>query len=582
MHTKINLNRSKNTANKWIWKVSGKGKLNIVILLLLQTILGASDLGFAWLLRGIIDQAVAKNKQQLYIYSSLLFGIIVFQIILRAVDRFLEEYTKSTMENCFKQRLFSSLLNKDYASVTAVHSGEWMNRLTSDTTTVAEGLVLILPNAIGMIVKMIGAILSISILIPRLGLLLIPGGAFVILLTYGFRKLLKKLHKQIREADGALRVFLSERLSSLLIVRSFACEKQTINEAENLMLNHKAARMRRNRFSNVFNIGFATLMNGAYISAAIYCAYGILTDTMSYGTLTATLQLIGQVQSPFANITGYLPKYYAMLASAERLMEVERYSDVAINNFMKSNEIRKFYENEFNSIGLKNAKFTYMAPIKNNGDFSNSKDNMPVIMENINLNISKGQFVALTGQSGCGKSTLLKLLMYLYPLDKGSCYIRKNDGTEIISDNTYARLFAYVPQGNHLMTGSIREIISFSDKDKMQDESAIMRALHIACADKFVTELKNGIDTLLGERGLGLSEGQMQRIAIARAIFSDNPILLLDESTSALDEDTEQQVLENLRSMTDKTVLIITHRPAALDVCDRQLIMSKNGLSEKR
>lgn len=577
----MNLNKQKNTANKWIWKVSGKGKLNIVILLLLQTILGASDLGFAWLLRGIIDQAVAKNRQQLYFYSALLIGIIISQITLRAVERFLEEYTKSTMENCFKQRLFSSLLNKDYASVTAVHSGEWMNRLTSDTVTVAEGLVLILPNAIGMIVKMMGAILSISILIPRLGLLLIPGGAFVILLTYGLRKLLKKLHKQIREADGALRVFLSERLSSLLIVRSFACEQQTINEAENLMLNHKAARMRRNRFSNAFNIGFATLMNGAYISFAIYCAYGILMGTMSYGTFTAILQLVGQIQSPFANITGYLPKYYAMIASAERLMEAESYADVAVNGFMESSDIHKFYENEFDSIGLKNAKFTYMAPVKNKEDFPNSKNNMPVIMENINLNISKGQYVALTGQSGCGKSTLLKLLMYLYPLDEGNSYIRKNDGKEIISDSSYACLFAYVPQGNHLMTGTIREIISFSDKDKMQDERAIMRALRIACADKFVNKLKNGIDTFLGERGLGLSEGQMQRIAIARAIFSDNPILLLDESTSALDEDTEQQVLENLRSMTDKTVLIITHRPAALAVCDRQLIMSKDGLSEK-
>ena len=184
---------------------------------------------------------------------------------------------------------------------------------------------------------------------------------------------------------------------------------------------------------------------------------------------------------------------------------------------------------------------------------------MPTVLKDYSLMIRKGEFVAFTGPSGCGKSTVLKLLMGLYTVDAGEVY-----GCD-------RSMFAYVPQGNQLMSGSIRDIITFSDKNRTGDEAGIHRALQIACADGFISELEHGIDTLLGERGLGLSEGQMQRLAIARAIYSDRPVLLLDEATSALDAGTEEAVLWNLRSMTDKTVIIVTHRPAALKLCDRQV-----------
>ena len=169
--------------------------------------------------------------------------------------------------------------------------------------------------------------------------------------------------------------------------------------------------------------------------------------------------------------------------------------------------------------------------------------------------------MAFTGASGCGKSTVLKLLLGLYKPQAGS----------VTPDESYKRLFAYVPQGNHLMSGSIRSVVAFADPGEQGNEERINNALSLACCD-FVSELPRGADTLLGERGLGLSEGQMQRLAIARAIFSESPILILDEATSALDADTERKVLENIKSMTDKTVIIVTHRPAALAVCDRQIV----------
>ena len=201
---------------------------------------------------------------------------------------------------------------------------------------------------------------------------------------------------------------------------------------------------------------------------------------------------------------------------------------------------------------------------------------MPVVLSGFQLEIGKGEYVAFTGPSGCGKSTALKLLMCLYPLDSGEYYLRTRQGEQPFVSQ-WRSLFAYVPQGNQLMSGTIREIIAFGDQEKMRQEAALRRALQIACADGFVGELEQGLDTLLGERGAGISEGQMQRLAIARAVFSGRPILLLDEATSSLDEETEAKVLQNLQAMTDQTVVIVTHRPAALSICDKNVVFGEKA-----
>ncbi|MDD3279907.1 MAG: ABC transporter ATP-binding protein [Lachnospiraceae bacterium] len=573
---------------RWISDVAGKKKLYIVILLLVQVVLGISSVFYAFILRGLIDAAVAGNREKFFLTIAAFAGLVLFQILLRAVNRFLEEYSRATVENCFKSRLLSFLLREDYGKITAIHSGEWMNRLTSDTVVVADGLAQIIPGVAGMLVKMCGALVMILVLEPRFGYILIPGGVLLVILTYGFRKVLKGFHKRMQEADGTLRVFLQERLASMLVVRAFVKEEQTMQEAGELMEEHKKARMKKNHFSNVCNIGFGGVMQGAYVLGAGVCGYGILMGTMSYGTLMAILQLIGQIQSPFANITGYLPKYYAMLASAERLREVElfSYGDAVTGmedasdgscNIMSISRIQDFYRTHMTAILLKHASFTY-EPLS-----EASTQELPVVLRDLNLTIQKGDYIAFTGPSGCGKSTVLKLLMCLYQLDEGACdlEVQGMEALRLPLDQTYRRLFAYVPQGNRLMSGTIREIVAFSDKAGMKQDDHIWKALEIACAKEFVSELAQGIDTLLGERGMGLSEGQMQRIAIARAVFADNPILMLDESTSALDEATETRLLRHLRSMTDKTVLIVTHRPAVLAICDKEICFSQAGVKEK-
>lgn len=559
----------------WISRVAGKKKIYIGSLLFLQIILGMSGVWYAVILKDMIDQAVGKNHRGFFTGLAVFAGLAISQTLLRAINRLLTEHAKASMENRFKERLFCLLLSYDYGTVSAVHSGEWMNRMTSDTVVVGDSLAQIVPGVGGMLAKMVGALAMIVILVPIFAYVLIPGGILLIVLTYLFRKKLKELHKCVQEADGALRVFLQETLGSMLVVRAFVKEDQTLRAATEKMENHKLARMKRNKLSNMANVGFSSIMQGAYVLGAGICGYGILMGTMSYGTLMAILQLIGQVQSPFANITSYLPRYYTMLASAERLMEVEAYP-LATGNIHEGvkaqGEIQRFYENDFRELSLEGAYFTYQPPVED------AQSPMPVVLEDVNLTIKKGEYLALTGPSGCGKSTILKLLMCLYPLDQGTISLNK----QMPLNASYRRLFAYVPQGNHLMSGTIGQIVAFLDGVGRDEEDRIWKALHIACAKDFVKDLTLGLDTLLGEGGLGLSEGQMQRIAIARALYSDSPILMLDEATSGLDEEIEKQLLTNLRAMTDKTVLIVTHRSAVLAICDKEIMFAQGKVGVRK
>ena len=249
---------------QWMSHVAGLKQIYIGVLLLIQILLGVSGVFFALFLSYMIDGASAGKRDVFLRYALAFVGLVAVQIALRAIARFLTEYTKVSLENRFKERLFSALLTKDFESVNGVHTGEWLNRLTSDVTVVTGGMVEILPGLSGMVVKLAAAVVMLLVLEPRFGYFLIPGGIFLLLFTYAFRRKLKRMHKRIQETDGEVRILFQEYLESLLVVRSYGMEDMAREEARGKMKTFKKAVLQRNHFSNLCNIGFGIIMHGAY------------------------------------------------------------------------------------------------------------------------------------------------------------------------------------------------------------------------------------------------------------------------------------------------------------------------------
>ena len=544
----------------WLWRTPGRKKGYVAALTAVQVLIGIGGVVYALLTRNVINSAVDQNSGAFWHYAVLLILLTAVQILLNVINRWLTERSKASLENLFKQQLTEAILRKEYAEVSAVHSGEWMNRLTNDTRIVAENYTELIPGLSGMGVRLVAAIAMLIVLDSHFAAILLPGGAAMIALAFLLRRALKRLHTRMQESDGRLRIFLQECIGNLMIVKSYTAEEQAEHEAGNRMHAHLRERMRKNHLSNLCTTGLAVAINAMYVYGIIYCARGIAAGSVSYGTLTAVMQLIAQIQGPISGISGYLPRWFAMLASAERLMEAEQLADEQTEERISPAQIRDYYNDRFRSLCLRDVCFSYAG------------EDRQEILKNLTLEIRKGETVAFCGHSGCGKSTVLKLLLGMYPPDSGEITV---DGQPLTAG--WRGLFAYVPQGNALLHGTIRDIVSFADPAHAGDEERLGRALRTACAEEFVSGLEQGADTELGERGAGLSEGQMQRLAIARAIFSGRPVLLLDESTSALDAETEELLLKNLRGLADRTVIIVTHRPAALAICDRVLRFTEEG-----
>ena len=547
---------------RWLWRILAGTRWEVLCLLVLNVLSGGSGVALAWTLRNMIDRAVARDGAGFLRQGGLFLGVILLQLLLGALIRRTHEHASVTLENRLKKRLFETLLYKDYAAVTAVHTEEWMNRLVSDTTVTAGAIVSIVPQASGMLVMLVSAVSAVLVMLRAAVWAIVPAGVAISLMGYLFRKKLKVLHKDIRAADGRVRVTLSERLSELMIVRSFRREQTAVRQGEAAMEAYRAARMRRNRFANLASFAYGLLMRSLYAGAAVYCGYGILKGTVSYGTFVAVLQLVGQIQTPFANLSTYIPQYYAMIASAERLMEAEGFADDCPEGQLPQPKIDELYSRSFRGLRFEDVSFAYT-----------DRAEPTRVLQHVTVTGQKGEIIVVAGPSGQGKSTLLKLLLCLYPVSGGRRLLVTAAGEKPLTA-AHRGLFAYVPQGNRIFSGTVREALTFGDED-VPDE-AIWRALDIAAAD-FVRELPEGLDAMLGERGAGLSEGQLQRLAVARAILSGHPILLLDEATSALDERTEARLLDNLKRMTDKTVLIVTHRPRVRAISDRVWVLREDG-----
>ena len=548
---------------KWIIQLTGKYLWSIALLCLFVVALTLADVVQALAMANFLDFAAAGDKAGFLRWFAIFFALIFFQLLGGAARSLLQQSVSNKMYNSARLRFFRTALTREYCTLQDKKSGELMQLISSDTSIVV-GTILGLPMEVcSLITRLVGASLCLTFLQGKLALLLL--GCFVVMIAAGLplRKFVRKYHKLLMEAGGKILNVHQEALNNLLIIRAFQATEGVLRTAKDRMDVYRKVMLRKAWISQIIHSGSSTAINVAYIVGMLWCGIGIVGGTVSYGTFTAVWQLIGQITGPAMQFSGILPQYYTMTASAERLQALENLAE----------------EEQNTACDWEKAAQTFTAICSEHLTFSYDNTAQNTILNDLTFTINRGDFIAITGESGIGKSTFLKLLLGIYRPATPSITVRLSDGDAIPLDTGVRKMVSYVPQGNFLMSGTIREAVHFWQGDCIDDEK-LRKACRIAEADGFIEALEQGCETPLGERGAGLSEGQLQRLAIARAIYSGKPVLLLDEATSALDEQTEAKVLDNLQQLKNRTVIIVTHRKAALDICNRIVEMDAGRIRE--
>ncbi len=536
---------------KWIIKTSKGSWLFVFLYAVLSAALAYFGILTAYGTKDVVNGAAGRDFELLKHGAIYLLVLVLLQITLKIFNSNMFERARAKIEIKIRTSVFESIIKKDYSEISKHHSGDLLNRLTSDVQTICDGITGLVPNVVSLLTKLISAVVIMVSLDWIFAVIFLAGGGLIAITTVFFRKYLKNIHKKAQEADGKVRSFFQESIASALVIKVFNAYRQIADKARLLQEDNYRIRIKRATISIFANTGIQMAFSLGYLFAMVLGGFRVYRGVIDIGELTAILQLVNQIQSPLSALAGVIPTFYAVIASAERIIEIENYDD-ELEAEDDIDDRYDYYEQ------LKCIKF----------DDITFKYNRDYIFENASATIEKGDFAAITGISGIGKSTLLKLLLgVMYP-EKGTIKLVTESGERQVDRDT-RKLFSYVPQGNMLLSGTLRENITFMCEGKTDEE--IERAVKLSCSDDFVSQLPDGLETVVGERGLGLSEGQIQRIAIARAILYDAPILLLDEATSALDEATEERLLKNLRGLENRTCIIITHKPAALNVCNKEI-----------
>lgn len=548
----------KNKSLLWIKKSAGKNLYAVLALAVLGMLYSYVGVRFALASKNAIDSAVYRDN--MFVSRVVIIAVLlVSQLLLSVAYNYLGAYVSGKMSINMREKVFGTLINKDWQQLVSFHSGDLMNRIYNDVGVIINGIMGIVPNGAMLVSKAVCSFAALYVLDPQFALICLCACPVIFILARFYSKRMKKLHKACQESDGKIRSFMLESLQNSLVIKSFRGENVVTEKSRHMQQGNFRLHIKRNNISIAANIAFYIAITVGYYFALVWCAYKISAGLMTIGTLTAVLQLFAQLETPFRSISGLFPQFYNMIASAERLIELE-----------DANEPE--YE-QLNAAAL----YDKMEYIQAEGlCFSYDRDN--VVMDNAGFRIEKGDFIAIAGISGIGKSTLLKIILGIIKPDSGAIYIKTNNEQIPLSANTRS-MFAYVPQENMILSGTLRENIAFFMKEP--EEKRIREAAAAADILEFIDGLPDGFDTVVGEKGLGLSEGQIQRIAIARALYYDAPVLLLDEATSALDEATEARVLANLHGMRDKMCIIVSHKQAALDLCDKRLDIEEGKVTIK-
>lgn len=539
---------------KWIYKSCGKRSREGVVLVALNAWSALCVTLFAMLSKIVMDNAESQNREALIKNVIILFLLIASQIISRIISSYIEAISQGKAEIALKTRIFSSIIYGTYADSAERHSGDLMTRLTADVLAVSDTYVHIVPALTAYAVRIFTGAAALFMLDRRFALIFIACGILVIITAALLRKTLKNLHRRVQERDSRVRSFMQEMLENLFAIKVFGIEDKIINRSIRQQKKFYREKVRQKSFSILASIGFSIAFAAGFLGAMAYGSYGVLEGTMTFGTVVAIIQLVNQLQSPVMGITSVLPSFFGMTASAQRLIEIS-----SGERELKKDTDTVDYES-FERIKATGISFGY-------GE--------EAVINDSSFVVEKGDFVGIKGPSGAGKSTIFKLITGIYTADEGEIHIETAYGN--LPCKEARSLYSVVPQGNMLFSGTVRENITMLNPAATEEE--IEKAISDSCAE-FAYDLENGLDFVLGEDGAGISEGQAQRLAIARALLGKGKILLMDEATSALDVISEDSVLQKLAARDDLTVLFITHRESVLEKCKRIITVSNGKIAE--
>ncbi|MDO4706983.1 MAG: ABC transporter ATP-binding protein [Porphyromonadaceae bacterium] len=522
-------------------------KWSLIVMLLVGFAYVGVSLLFVWLSKCVIDIATGDAAGSWKIYALFLLISLALQALLRLINIWITARTATLMGNTIRMRIFSHLLYARWQSLGKMHSGDILTRIVKDTDDLVQLLTGSLPSFILSSVQLIGSLLMLYVFSPSLALILGVGMPLVLVFSKLFYKRMLLYTNQVKRTESKINSQIQETLGNQTVVRTFERQEEEINHLRMSQGQLYAIVRRRVGLTIYANIMLSAAFSGGYAVAFLWSAYGLMQRTINFGTMTTFLQLVVRIQRPMMDLMNLIPSMISAKAGVDRL--------VNLLEFKVERRVRaKALAGDVHLVA-EGVSFRY-------------EETSPLVFEGFDIRVPAGTMLAVMGRTGSGKTTLLRLLLGLVRPTSGKLSLEVGGHKYSVNETTRSN-FVYVPQGNSLFSGTIRENLLVGDA--RADDKRLREVLEIASAD-FVFDLPDGLDTLLGERGAGVSEGQAQRIAIARSLLRPGRILLFDEATSALDPQTEANFLQNLRAHIDgRIVIFITHHRSVAESCDQVL-----------